>query len=479
MKEREIDLIDLFVEILLHWRVFIVWMLVGAILLGAYSFAHSRNNNIKDQQAQTLPPEEWLSEEEIQNVDYAIAYERIYQEKLTYLEKAPLMNINSTHVSKAEATIGISAEEPEKNRAIKKMYEDILQSSELITYVSENTGIEAIGLDEIILLAPDSISSDILILNNISNITANESSTSSIRIIVKYNDKAQCQDILDTIIAFLKDKQSIIENTFGEYEFIIIDSSVGIVSDKEIAEKQKTVLNDINVMKKTISDMKTAFSDSEQQYYALLNDDSETDQEQVSTSEAVPSPGISIKYVFLGAIIAAFLYALWLFIIYIFNTKIRYTDNLQELCDIPQFGLIPAPENNKKIFGFIDKWLLSLRNHGKRQFTPEEALDLASVAVKMSAGKEALTEISIIGCGLKERSLNTCEKIKEQLAKDNIHINILNNVLYDAQAMNELEAAKGVVLVESIGSTLYNELAEELELLKRQKIIILGGILIE
>lgn len=479
MKEREIDLIDLFVEILLHWRVFIVWMLVGAILLGAYSFSHSRNNNVEDQQTQTLPPEEWLSEKEMQNVDYAIAYEKIYQEKLTYLEKAPLMGIDSTHVSKAEATIGISTEEPERNRAIKKIYEDILQSSELITYVSENTGIEAVGLDEIILLAPDSISSDILILNNASNITANESSTSSIKIIVKYNDKAQCQDILDTIIAFLKDKQSTIENTFGEYEFIIIDSSVGIVSDEEIADKQKTVLNDINAMKKTISDMKTAFSDSEQQYYALLADDNETDQEQTSSSGAVPSSGISIKYVLLGAIIAAFLYALWLFIIYIFNTKIRYTDKLQELCDIPQFGLIPALENNKKIFGFIDKWLLSLRNHGKRQFTPEEALDLASVAVKMSAGKEALTEISIIGCGLKERSLNTCEKIKEQLAKDNIHINILNNVLYDAQAMNELEAAKGVVLVESIGSTLYNELAEELDLLRRQEVIILGGILVE
>ena len=45
--------------------------------------------------------------------------------------------------------------------------------------------------------------------------------------------------------------------------------------------------------------------------------------------------------------------------------------------------------------------------------------------------------------------------------------------------MNELEDAKGVVLVESIGSTLYNELAEELELLKRQQIIILGGVLVK
>ena len=474
MKEREIDLIDLFVEILLHWRIFIVWILVGAIISGAYSFVHSRNN-VELQQTQTLAPEEWLSEEEIQNVDFAFAYEKIYLEKQTYLEKSPLMNIDSTSVSKAEATIAISAEDAEKNCDIKKIYEDILHSSELIKYVSENIGIETVGLDEIILSTSNLTSSGISTISN----ALNESNINSFRIIVKYSDNVQCQNILDTIITFLKDKQPVIENTFGKYDFIIIDTSIGTVSDKEIADKQKAVLNDISSMKKTISDLKTAFSDSEQQYYALLTSNGELNQEQASPSEAVPSSGISIKYVLFGAIIATFLYALWLFIIYIFDTKIRYTDNLQELCSIPQLGLIPVPENSKKLFGFIDKWLLSLRNRGKRQFTQKEALDLASVAVKISVGNEALTEISLIGCGLKERSLDICEKIRGQLAKDNIQTNILNNVLYDAQAMNELENAKGVVLVESIGSTLYNELFEELELLKRQQIIILGGILVE
>ena len=248
MKEREIDLIDLFVEILLHWRIFIVWILVGAIISGAYSFVHSRNN-VELQQTQTLAPEEWLSEEEIQNVDFAFAYEKIYLEKQTYLEKSPLMNIDSTSVSKAEATIAISAEDAEKNCDIKKIYEDILHSSELITYVSENIGIETVGLDEIILSTSNLTSSGISTISN----ALNESNINSFRIIVKYSDNVQCQNILDTIITFLKDKQPVIENTFGKYDFIIIDTSIGTVSDKEIADKQKAVLNDISSMKKTIS----------------------------------------------------------------------------------------------------------------------------------------------------------------------------------------------------------------------------------
>ena len=41
MQEREISLVDLIVEILLRWRMFIVWMLCGAVLLGALSYVRT------------------------------------------------------------------------------------------------------------------------------------------------------------------------------------------------------------------------------------------------------------------------------------------------------------------------------------------------------------------------------------------------------------------------------------------------------
>ena len=45
--------------------------------------------------------------------------------------------------------------------------------------------------------------------------------------------------------------------------------------------------------------------------------------------------------------------------------------------------------------------------------------------------------------------------------------------------MEKLGTAKGAVLVEKAGSTLYNEITGELELLKRQEIVVLGGITVE
>ena len=83
------------------------------------------------------------------------------------------------------------------------------------------------------------------------------------------------------------------------------------------------------------------------------------------------------------------------------------------------------------------------------------------------------------GFDLKECSLNVCETMRTTLEKENLNVSILNNVLYDAQAMEQLEAAKAVVLVEKAGSTLYEEIAQELTLLKRQEINVLGGIIVE
>ena len=42
-----------------------------------------------------------------------------------------------------------------------------------------------------------------------------------------------------------------------------------------------------------------------------------------------------------------------------------------------------------------------------------------------------------------------------------------------------MSAMQGAVLVEKAGSTLYNEVVSELELLKRQDVRVLGGIIVE
>lgn len=473
MKEREINLIDLFVEILLHWRMLIVWMLVGAVLAGLFSYISS-SATLKNQQAQNEKmvhlPETLLSEEEMQNVNYTIAYENAYNAQNTYLEESPIMDIDPNHVCKAEATIVIAADDPQTGLIIQDIYKDIVQSSELVAKVAEDVNTETIGMNDVICLAGDSSIFDGLATVGKRKAMNSSEDSNAFRIIVIYNDETQCQNILESTIAFLKEKQPDIENTFGKHDVIIANQSYGVISSTEITTFQKNILTDIATMKRELTTAKTNLSAAEQQYYQLLINNTEITE--IIPTESIVEPHLNRKYVLVGAIIGVFLYTFVLFLMYIFNTKIRFTDNLQELYEIPQLGQIPVERKPKSL-------LLFLRNHNKRRFTPNEALNLSAVAVKMAAGKENLYEITFIGCDLKERSLETCEKIKAQLENDNIQTTILNNVLYDAQAMSHLEQAKGVVLVERVNSTLCIEIANEIELLKRQGIKLLGGILVE
>ena len=191
---------------------------------------------------------------------------------------------------------------------------------------------------------------------------------------------------------------------------------------------------------------------------------------------APASTRISIKYVILGMFLGAFIYLFVFFMRYVFDHKLSASDSLQELYDIPQLGLIPQQES-KKPFAFIDRWILSLNESGGRRFTRAEAMRLSAAAVKMAAAKEETGKICLVGCGLAGQSLEVCETIKEELAKDGIQTEILNNVLYDAQAMCSLEGIDAAVLVERAQSTLYTEIGKEKELLRRQGITILGGII--
>ena len=56
---------------------------------------------------------------------------------------------------------------------------------------------------------------------------------------------------------------------------------------------------------------------------------------------------------------------------------------------------------------------------------------------------------------------------------------VLNNVLYNQETMAQLEHAKGAFLLEQVGETLYTEIAQEIELLQRQGITVLGIVVVE
>lgn len=506
MREREISLVDLIVEILFHWRMFIVWMLCGAVLLGGLSYVRTwRSANAQAAQVEEAKRqlEAGSVQEDLeaiestllqkvtgqlttlqrQNVEMVLAYEKW----LGCQEDSALLQIDANNVQQAEITFFISSESQERSCSIEAVYEDIVAGGELAQYVEDRLGISPYASEMISLQRDDQMR---LEGTDSFSVKVNQwERTDSFSVKVIHYDEQVCRDMAQAVIDFMVDKHDVLAKQLGEHEMKVVNSSFAVVYDTELAGSQQTLINSMITAQDTVIKRKNDFSDQEWQYYDVLTNGEITGLNSAVTVPRDPSaiiargvtvtPGISLKYVIFGIILAAFIYAFYLFVICVLNTKIRVTDNLRQLYAISQLGFVPAQNDRKKLFGFVDKWIDALRYRNKRKFTDEEALELAATAIKMAAERNEYQSVSLVGCDLKDRTLKVCEQIRDRLNHDHIQAVILNNVLYDASAMKGLENAQGVVLVEKAGSTLYTEIEQELELLKREKIQVLGGVIVE
>lgn len=488
MKEREISLLDLLVEILLQWRRIILWMLAGAVLFGVFSYvqsyhlAWSRKTEAEPAGERSEPEqddikmlENSLTDEQILSVQNVIAYEKLYQDEMTYQRESVLMQIDPNKVQKAELTFCIIADDSKKSGEAERVYEDLVQSGELRAYVAEQTDSKVSDLEGVISLSRGSGG------------LLKGSATFQVKIL--HYEKNMCRQIAQALISFLTEKHKMLDKDLdrmiGKHEIAVISESYAETVDRNILDYQKKSISDNNAMKTAVAQYVGAFTPEEQAYYEYLT---ETDDyagknknEVLTETDAHTGtvPGVSMRYILLGMMLAAFVYLFFLFLRYVLSTRIRAVDNLQELYGIVQLGTIPAQGAQERRFGFVDRWMISLRNRGSRMFTPKEALELAAAAVRMAAVKGGLQTVSMVTCGRKEAVRSVCRTIKNMLEQENIQVNILESVLYDAGTMHELERAEGAVLVEQAGYAFYSEIAQEIELLQRMEIPVLGGILTE
>ena len=488
MEEREIDLFDLIADILAHWRSVLIAMIVGAVLLGVFGYVKSYKEfqNTQNEQVTVSNTNDTTREEKIKRmkeslgdnllagVDSVIVWENKYDLKEIYYKNSLYMQLDPLHVVQKELVYQIQSEDNSGGSKFGIVYGNVINNIGLYDWIEQQTGMDAAYVGE--LISAD-VKSGMTIADGTQVLL---SDSNCVKIVIMQKDEESCENLADAVKEYLAMQQENLSQEIGNHELILLSETMGTVMNTGVLNSQTAYRDEISSLKATIAATKAGFTEEQKQYYNLLTqNDSEivdTTQDAAAESVTVQKPSRSIKYVVLGAVIFAFVYAMILCLMYIFNGKLRASDELQNLYQIPQMGLI-VKESKKKLLP--DQWVDNLRNHGKRKFTPAQSMELAVAAVKIAAVKNGLEHVCLMGCNLTEGADNVCESIKQALEKEQIAVTILDNVLYNAEAMEKLENEKGVVLVEKAGSTLYNEVAKEIELLTRQDIAVLGGIVVE
>lgn len=516
MREREISLLDLFVEILLHWRMALGFMLIGGILLGGFSYVRSREQQqtrearqqaaearlrAVEAQFRTLEKqwdlsleermEQWeargiflsdeLDDTQFKRIYAVLELKRHYEKWIEYQQHSYLMQMDSLNVQQADLSFVVRAEDADCAYGAENAYERLLTSTLFYEYAEERCGLGE-GVNELISLSrsPSSMPQSSIIVLDVQ---------------ILYDDADICSALADAVEEFIQQQQKELEQTIGSHEITCISRSQGKVLGKTVAESQNSYASVLYSLSNYYSTLLRSFDDKERAYYEYLlagspadnpidesaepeMPEDETKAEEPGAVTVAAGAKVSVKYVLFGAVLFAGIYACVLFMKYIMNNRLRSTDNLCEIYGIPQIGTVPA-SSRTRFLGAVDQWILKLRYHNQRRFSQEESVGLAAVAVKMAARKKGAESVCLLGCELKGNTLEICGQIKEQLKAAGLEVNTLSNVLYDAEAMEQLGSVGNVVLVETAGVTLYDEILKELELLQRQEITVLGGIVAE
>ena len=484
MEEREIDLLDMIADILSHWKGILVALLIGAVLMGGLSYVKSYRSVQNEQTAEETTVldreavdtqleqlETVLKEGDKTTVLTTVDDEREY----LYAQESVYMQLDPLNVAQTELVYGIQAEDAGQAQRLGAIYKNVLDNVGLYDWVEQQTGIAAAYVGELI-----SVDTNLEIsLGNGDKTVALGSDT--IKVTLIQADEASCEQLANAVKDYVEQQQKNLLTKVGDHTLVLLAETSGVSMDTDVMEDQISCGDQISDLRSRIASAKAGFTTEQQQYYDLLTwkeiEDAEIDQKDtVEEQPVLDSPSVSKKYVLLGAVLFAFVYAGILFLMYIFNTKIRVSDELQSLYHIPQIGVVVKDSKKKFI---LDKWVDDLRHYGKRKFDAEQSMELAFAAVKIAAMKSKLSNVCLMGCNLSAGAGKVCESLKAALEKEGIQVTVLDNVLYNAESMEKIDAVTGVVLVEKAGSTLYNEIANELALLKRQDIAVLGGIIVE
>ena len=478
MEEREIDLLDMIADILSHWRGLLAALIIGAILMGGLSYVKSYRNvqriqsveqevlNRQSVDNQIAQLEQQLTPTQALTVQALIEQEKANARQKAYLENSLSMQLDPEQIAERDLIYSITMENPEQSCLLTQVYTDLINSTSMYQWIEEKTGIAANVVGE--LVYTEAGRNDSAVVNNAQNGVAANLMKSNVKIIVRDAQEPDCDQLAEAVKEYMTEQQKTLEQRLGNHQLTLLSDTGATVADANLRNLQRNSVNDLATLATAVGNAKASLTEEQQQYYDLLTWE--------ESEQSAASPSISKKYVLLGAVLFAFVYAGILFLIYIFNSKIRVSDELQTLYHIPQIGVVVRDSGKQFVF---DKWIDDLRHYGKRKFNAEQSMELVFAAVKIAAAKNRLNSICLMGCNLDAGAGKVCETLKTALEKEQLNVTILDNVLYNAEAMEKVDAMTGVVLVEKAGSTLYNEIAGELELLKRQEIAVLGGIIVE
>lgn len=488
MEEREIDLISLLFHLLLHWRSLIAAGLIGLLLACGFNAVKTVSENATSAEDGSVA----IQDEDMGAVITYANSVRMYESMQSAWSESAYMALDGGNVAKTGVMLTVKGKSCDRISNIAKAYRDLAISTGAIDYICREEGIEDTGIAEL-------INSDINLTVNTTNNTGTTSTyIGDINTYVCSDDERECvipiyievmgkdtdasARMADLLLEYLNQAQSNVALNMGEHSLTVLSRNTTVGVDSAVLNKQNTNYSALSRLGDNVAAQKKALSADQLAYYKnTLSDNDAYDAAEAGISSGLTGirSFISLKMIAIGLFAGIFCMAgLWA-VLYVFNNRIKSEDPIENLFKIAVIGMIPAEYEKKHLFGFVDRWIISIRDRNKRIFSVDEAVSLIVSRVKVQSSKDEVSKLVFIGCDLGKNVPDVPRAMADKLKSGDINASVLDNVLYDPENTERLAEMDGAVIIEKAGKTLYSELTEEIELLKRQQIKILGCVIVE
>ena len=141
MKEREIDLLDMIADILSHWRGLLIAVVLGAILMGAFSYTRSYQNaqNMQPQEAEDASEGEMAMEEQLAQLRESLDDSQLAVVLTTvddakecalkkqYVQDSIYMQLDPMNVAQEELVYNIQEKDEKGSQRLGTIYRNTLQ----------------------------------------------------------------------------------------------------------------------------------------------------------------------------------------------------------------------------------------------------------------------------------------------------------------------------------------------------------------
>lgn len=487
MDEITINFRELVLRVLYRWRVILLSMLIGALLLDGYAVYKGIQRAAAAAAAESATTETLagrLTSADLDVVDkdgaLYLGLWNNYRDIAEYLDNSVLMQLDLSAIPTMETVFLLTFPDPLDSPGQNwKDYTTAVFNGLYARMVDEDLcekAAEALGL-------PDT--RYVFELFESSSQSALESNlhiqSSTPFVLVRARSQEECEELTGLLRSKLDDAVRELKPIYGEFDCTLI-SQFSYRRDLRLINTRYDLVNKMNGQRSGANTFGATLSPNQRSYLDSLQHGAEPAPETETAIKAAPAaPSVRYvypKYVVFGAAFGALVSCLWIFCAFYLSQKLLSAEELEDRYGLTQLGFWKSAGSGKHRSA-IDRALRRLSGGTAGPESAEDNLKMLSSRVRIAAARNGWSRLFVTCSESGAETDAVIEKLTADLKGQLENVSGVPALLSSQSAMESMSASDAVILVEQVDVSRHSRIRKELAMIKQAGVPVIGFVSLE